>query len=187
MITSVPNWEALTPQEILEYLSTTEDIPDSQVVIVATLMDAVGIDNARTVLGTLKAAAEVDPIIASAYQALNTVGITLHSPERQGLIDAIAANAEWPAELTAAVKGLGVKSRPRYVGLGYDDPPTLQSVETELVALADAAARDLITETLYGSQWNTHIAPILDGNASTATVDNLVSGLRALADAIEGV
>ena len=59
--------------------------------------------------------------------------------------------------------------------------------EAERVAAEELqAARTLVSTTLHGEAWNTHVAPVLDGDINTATVANLVAGLRAMATAIEG-
>ena len=69
---------------------------------------------------------------------------------------------------------------------------TPEQVQAALDAEAERVAAEALStqrmelqEALYGEAWNTHVAPVLDGDEPT--VANLVVGLRALADAVEGV
>jgi len=122
----------MTPQERLDYLLEIETRPNPQVVIVATVIESLGPANARIALGTLKQIGEADPIVGAAYQALVTVGITLHQPDRQEMIVEIGAVAEWPEALTDAVRDLGRTRKPRWQWEGYEEEPTLQQITTEL-------------------------------------------------------
>lgn len=132
MITNITGWASMTAEQIHAHLLETETVPNPQTVITATLIEALGPDAARVVLGSMQSAATVDPIVGAAYQALVTVGITLHQPDRLAMLDALAAASDWPTELTAAVKALGVTTRPRWQSIGYATEPTLQTIEAEL-------------------------------------------------------
>lgn len=130
-ITSIPNWQSQTAEQLHAYLLETETVPNPQTVITATLIEALGPDSARIVLASMQAAATADPIVGAAYQALVTVGITLHQADRLAMIDALAAASGWTPELTAAVKSLGRTTRPRWQSLGYGAEPSLQMMETQ--------------------------------------------------------
>lgn len=131
-VSQIPNWQSQTAEQLHAYLLEVETVPNSQTITTASLLENLGPDSARVVLGSMQAAATSDPIVGAAYQALVTVGITLHQPDRLAMIAALAAAAGWPPELTAAVKALGVTTRPRWQSLGYATEPTLQTIEAEL-------------------------------------------------------
>lgn len=66
-----------------------------------------GVDTARTVAGGIKAAGDVDPIVGSAYIAMSTVGLQLHTDERQAMVDVVGQQAGWSSDLIASLKALG--------------------------------------------------------------------------------
>jgi hypothetical protein len=134
----------MNAQERLDYL--LETIPTNRQIIVADIIAAVGVDASGLVLGTLQAAAATNPVLAAAYQALITVGISLSDELRQGMIDQLALasqsqaeNLRWSNELRDAVKALG--RVPRWTTAGYDTEPTLSQITTEVrkQELEDAA------------------------------------------------
>ena len=60
------------------------------------------------IAAAVKAAAQVNPLMESAFIAFSTTGLQLHTPERQAMIEAIGAGLPW--EAVAAVKALGVRT-----------------------------------------------------------------------------
>ena len=127
----------MTPQERLNYLLEPVTIENPKQIIVADLIEAVGLEGSGLVLGTLQAASAQNPILAAAYQALVTVGISLAGDLRQGMIDQLAAASQaqppelrWSNELRDAVKRLGRVVQPRWVGQ-YATEPTLAQIELE--------------------------------------------------------
>ena len=122
----------MTAQERLDFLLEPVTTNTNRQIIVADIMTAVGVDAGRLVLGTLKAASEADPILAAAYQALVTVGISLSDDLRQGMIDQLAVAGQWPNSVRDAVKALGRVTQPRWATQGYQSQPTLQQIQTEL-------------------------------------------------------
>ena len=132
----------MTPQERLNYLLEPVTIENNRQVIVADLIEAVGLEGSGLVLGTLQAASAQNPILAAAYQALVTVGISLAGDLRQGMIDQLAAASQaqppelrWSNELRDAVKRLGRVVQPRWVGQ-YATEPTLAQIELEVAKQA---------------------------------------------------
>ena len=68
-----------------------------------------GVDTARTVAGGIKAAGDVDPIVGSAYIAMSTVGMQLHTDDRQAMVDVVGQSAGWSSDLIESLKELGKK------------------------------------------------------------------------------
>jgi len=122
----------MTPQERLDQLLKIVDVPTNNQVIVADIINACGIDGAGLILGTLQQAATSNPIVAAAYQALVTVGISISDPLRQGLIDGLAQSGQWPDALRDKLKTLGIVKTAQWQIEGYENQPTLQSITTEL-------------------------------------------------------
>jgi len=153
----------MTPQERLDYLLETETINTNRQVIVADMIQAVGVEGCGLVLGTLQAAAASNPVLAAAYQALVTVGISLSDDLRQGMIDQLAVAGEWPNELRDAVKALGRYTQPRWVGEGYGAEPTLEQVTIELrkQELEDDAVNRLQAFREALSVWSGGEEPVL--------------------------
>ena len=122
----------MTPQDRLNHLLTIVDVPTNKQVIVSDIINACGIEDAGLILGTLQQAATSNPIVAAAYQALVTVGISISDPMRQGLIDGLAQAGQWPDALRDSLKALGIVKTPQWQIEGYESQPTLLSVTTEM-------------------------------------------------------
>jgi hypothetical protein len=122
----------MTPQDRLNHLLTIVDVPTNKQVIVADIINACGIEGAGLILGTLQQAATSNPIVAAAYQALVTVGISISDPMRQGMIDGLSQAGQWPDALRDSLKALGIVKTPQWHIEGYESQPTLLSVTTEL-------------------------------------------------------
>jgi len=173
----------MTPQERLDWLLETVEKPNTQTVIVATVLEALGLDNARIALGSLQQVGQVDPIVGAAYQALATVGITLHQPDRQAMVAAIGQAAQWPSELTTAVQALGKTTGPRWqVDNLYEVEPTLEQVEAEMHAevVAEQARQRQLAIQLRRRQWD-EIATSIRAAIEIETI----STLEQIIDAVE--
>jgi len=132
----------------------------------ADLVGLLGVESAALVGGTIQAAGATNPIFAGAWIALNVTGLQLHTDERQGMIQMLAAAGSWPAELTTAALAAGV---------------TMASLAgSDVTAEECQSAYDA---TVLESQWvvvqNAHI------NANVYVRADLVAGLRAAADTLE--
>ncbi len=127
----------MTPEEQLDYLLAEVWQPTNKAITVAEIVDAVGLDAARLVVGTLQAATAQDPILAASFQALTTVGMSLSSEDRQALIEELAVAGNWPTEVRDAVKALGGVWRTRWQVEGYSAEPTL----------SDLAKRQIVDDT----------------------------------------
>lgn len=62
------------------------------------------------IASAVKSAAQVNPLMESAFIAFSTTGLQLHTTERQSMIDSIGVGL--PGEAVAAMKSLGVRSVP---------------------------------------------------------------------------
>ena len=71
------------------------------------------------------AAAEMEDTLA----AMRTVGVSLSEPERQAVIDQLAASGGWPDAVRDVIKSLGVRREPRWKSEGWDHEPTLGEVQ----------------------------------------------------------
>ena len=135
----------MTAQERLDYLLANVTTLTNRQIIVADIIAAVGVEASGLVLGTLQAAAASNPILAAAYQALVTVGISLSDDLRQGMIDQLAVAGSWPNSVRDAVKALGRVTQPRWHIEGYATEPTLSQITVELTkaSMEDAAVNRL--------------------------------------------
>lgn len=122
--------------EILSDLLVDIWVPTNAAITVAEIVDAVGKDAARLVIGTLQAGASQDPLLASSSNAISTVGMSLSSIDRQEMIDQLAAGGSWPNEVRDAVKALGGVWVGRWSTEGFDAEPTLGDVEGRQSLLA---------------------------------------------------
>ena len=133
----------LPATDILAELLTDVWQPTNAAITVAEIVTAVGTDAARLVIGTLQAGAGLDPLLASSYQAISTVGMSLSGADRQAMIDELAVAGEWPDAVRDAVKTLGGVWVMRCSLEGFDAEPTLAEVTAAQAAAIEA-------ETLAG-------------------------------------
>ena len=181
MITQISNWQSQTAEQLHTYLLASEQVPSGRGRLThAWVAENIGMSVADAVYAAIDS---VSPPTALRYNVGNGIDTTAEFWKQQASAVAVAAPALAPYLET--LRDFEFTTRPRWQALGYETEPTIESVQSELDQLADQAARQAVFETLYGPEWNTHIAPVLDGDRNTATVANLVAGLRALADALE--
>lgn len=167
----------MNAEQKLAYLLESVWVPTNATITVAAIVEAVGLDAGRLVLGTIQAASAQDPILASSYQALSTVGMSLSGDDRQGLIDALATAGQWPDAVRDAVKALGGVSSPRWQIEGYEETPTLKSIAAEI------AASSLATQK---QDWRTRFDAIIN-QIGTVEQSEGIAALRGLADEMEAL
>lgn len=126
----------LHADEILSDLLAEVWVPTNAAITVAEIVDAVGKDAARLVIGTLQAGASQDPLLASSVSAISTVGMSLSSIDRQEMIDQLAAGGGWPDAVRDAVKALGGAYVGRWSLAGFDAEPTIEQVQSRQSLLA---------------------------------------------------
>jgi hypothetical protein len=156
----------MNAQERLAYLLESVWVPTNRQVLFADITGAVGLEATALVVGTMKAASAANPLMDTIIIAMSTVGLSLSSPERQGVIDSLAIAGEWPDAVRDAVKALGGVDRPRWQVEGYESEPTIEQVQTELTKqqLADAAADAYQAFREALAAWDgTGVAPVLGG------------------------
>jgi len=151
----------LPAADILAQLLTDVWQPTDAAITVAEIVAAVGTDAARLVVGTLQAGAGLDPLLASSYQAISTVGMSLSGADRQAMIDQLAVGGNWPDPVRDAVKALGGGWVGRWLLEGFDAEPTLSQVETRKDEEAEVVHRQ--KAKLAGVRFGEQFA--IDGDA----------------------
>jgi len=151
----------LPAAEILAELLTDVWQPTNAAITVAEIVTAVGTDAARLVIGTLQAGAGLDPLLASSYQAISTVGMSLSGADRQAMIDDLAVGGSWPDAVRDSVKALGGVWVGRWSLEGFDAEPTLSQVEARKDEEAEVVHRQ--KAKLAGVRFGEQFA--IDGDA----------------------
>ena len=146
---------------ILAELLTDVWQPTNAAITVAEIVAAVGTDAARLVIGTLQAGAGLDPLLASSYQAISTVGMSLSGADRQAMIDELAVGGSWPDAVRDGVKALGGVWVGRWSLEGFDAEPTLGQVEARKDEEAEVVHRQ--KAKLAGVRFGEQFA--IDGDA----------------------
>lgn len=129
-----------------------------------------GMDLARKVAAALKTL-DSDPFIYSIHLAISTIGVELHTDDRQDFIDQIGVAGGLTADEVAQVKALGKAIKPVWQVEGLAQAPSLQEVETAVAAVK--LERDL------AKQMNEVIQPASSDRAT------LVAALRQAATNLE--
>jgi hypothetical protein len=160
----------MNAQERLAYLLESVWVPTNRQVLFADITATVGLEATALVVGTMKAASAANPLMDTIIIAMSTVGLSLSSPERQGVIDSLAIAGEWPDAVRDAVKALGGINRPRWQSEGYSSEPTLEQITIEL------AKQD----------WRERFDAILNQIGTVEQADG-VAALRVMADEMEAV
>jgi hypothetical protein len=164
----------MTPQEKLDQLFEAVWEPTDQIVTVGVIVQAVGLDAARLVIGTLQKESASDPLLSASLGALTTVGMSLSSIERQGMIDQLALAGDWPELLRASVKALGGVWRPRWQVEGYPAEPTLDGVIKR--QMIEATRSQISAKATAINAWLDAIDPdTLDPTAMRLYCDSLLA------------
>lgn len=98
------NWSAVAA--LLN--AQTVEVRNDKSWTMADLITYLGPESAAIVGGTIQAAGVANPIFAGAWLAINITGLQLHTDERQAMIQSLATEAGWPAELTSAALSAGL-------------------------------------------------------------------------------
>jgi hypothetical protein len=185
MLNNVPNYQSLTPQEIVAYLTESVSVPTNRVITLGVLREALTQEAYFLVRQTLEAATvpQSDSVeakavaadISDALAALRTVGISLSGTDRQSAIDILAAAGRWPDPLRDLIKSLGRYWLPRWQHLGLANEPTVESVEAELAAEALEAKKNQLR-----AQFDSILNQI-----GTIEQSQAVDALRSIADELE--
>lgn len=155
IFTTHPDLLAWSDEEVLQWLLETLSIPDPRPVTMARLregelplplyfelrksfIDAKDLATSPNLEDRIRAEE-----IADTQAALAGGGFNLHTPERQALLEAMAPQLGWSAELLAALKRVGVPVVPRWRTEGLGEQPTLASVAAwRTAALAELVAAE---------------------------------------------
>jgi hypothetical protein len=123
----------MNAEERLAWLLETEWVPTNRQVVFADITAVVGLEATALVVGTMKAASATNPLLDTVIIAMSTQGLSLSTPERQGVIDALATAGSWPDALRDAVKALGGVWRPRWQSAGYASEPTIADAKRDIL------------------------------------------------------
>jgi hypothetical protein len=132
----------------LAELLETQWVPTNKAVLFADITAVVGLEATALVVGTIKAAGAQNPLMDTILIAMSTVGLSLSTAERQGVIDMLAAAGSWPDEVRDAVKSLGGTYKPQWQSEGYESEPTMESVQAEIDAARLINAKALFNERM---------------------------------------
>jgi len=94
---------------------------------VAAIVLAIGKDETRLVLGTIKAVAEQDPLVDAFYVKLCSYGEDWADPEWQKSIDDLAKIGNWSEDTVNKLKAMGIVPRTLWEEWGVPEP-TLEQV-----------------------------------------------------------
>lgn len=149
-IQQLPDWQTLTAEQIRDALAAkTYEVRDQTPLTMGEILSTLGMADGGLVSGTVRAVAVENPIIDDARMGLNTAGVMLHTPERQGMIDMLAVVGEWPDELRDAVKALRVRMESQWFGFGGDgEVPSVDAISDAVTEYKDTEARQAALNTL---------------------------------------
>jgi hypothetical protein len=122
----------MNAEQRLEHLLDSVWVPTNRAVLFADITAVVGLEATALVVGTVKAAAATNPLMDTILIAMSSVGLSLSTAERQGVIDTLAVAGTWPDAVRDAIKALGGVNRPRWQIEGYATEPTIESVQAEI-------------------------------------------------------
>lgn len=91
------------------------------------------LDKSRLVLGTIKAAADADPLVWAFSQKINGGSQDFADPSIGPMIDQLAAAGKWPSDVTEAMHAIGIKTMPRWQKAGVASEPTEEQIKRILL------------------------------------------------------
>jgi len=130
--------------------SLTITIRDPTPVTYADLTRDLGESARQLVAGTVRAIAKSDSPLAGEMADAHTVllneqgGLTLHTDERQAMLDTVAGVGKWPEQLTAAIKARGVRTE-QLVGRVVTAEQCKNEWQAHQTAVADAVKTVSVT------------------------------------------
>lgn len=111
------NWN-----EVLNVLNTTTvTVRNPKQWTLGEIEQILGADAARIIASAIKNAATDDPLIESAFVAVSTSGIQLHTEQRQAMIATIGQTAGLSSEQIAAMQTLGIATKSVLEANGYSN------------------------------------------------------------------
>ncbi len=123
----------------------------------------------RLVIGTLNTMAAQDALVdAYRLKFVSGNGLPFNLPNTQDLIGQLAALGNWPSDVTAAVKAIGIETGPRWQAAGLDALPTEQACQ--------AALDQIATAEWWAHVTNDIVPPLLTANAPKAEIITAIQG-----------
>ena len=186
--------EGKTPDEIAVLLREQNvRVDNNQAWTLGLIETTLGEDTAMTLAGVIQQASQTNPLMASAFTAMSTTGIELHSDARQAMIEQIGTAAGMTADQIAQVKALGVT----YEAIDPDATPesvqalidaeSVASDETRHEVLLSAnrstsgevrvVARVTAVEFLDGQPLRRGVTQSVNTPELTAAIEAIVEGL----------
>ena len=183
-----------TPDEIAVLLREQNvRVDNNQAWTLVLIETTLGEDTAMTLAGVIQQASQTNPLMASAFTAMSTTGIELHSDARQAMIEKIGTAAGMTADQIAQVKALGVT----YEAIDPDaTPESVQAlIDAESVASDETrhevlmsvnrstdgnvriTARVTPVEFFEGQQLRRGTSQVVSSPELTAAVTAIVEGL----------
>lgn len=147
-IKQVPNYQSLSPQQIINYLNESVEVVNMRGWTPEAMRKEGGLtfEEAMTVMETLR---QGQGLFASAFQWLSTreEGLEFGSDEKQSLIGYASAMGEWEKDhpgLTAKMKALGRSTMKRHQQLGLAELPTVEQIEDALNPDFDTESKEVL-------------------------------------------
>jgi hypothetical protein len=176
----------MNAEQRLAYLLESVFVPTNALVTIGMIRNALPTETYGLVLATfagakipasnsfadIAKAAEME----SSFIAMSGSGLGLSTPDRQAVIDQLAAAGEWPNAVRDAVKVLGGVSRPRWQIEGYQSAPTLESVQKQMLIDATRTAVNSRTTAING--W----LDAIDMSQSLAEIEAYIADLLSSVD-----
>ena len=168
----------LTPAQIAaELQAQTVAVENKTLWTFGAIEATIDATTARLIAGVVQAAGQADPLMSSAFVALSTTGLQLHTAARQALIEQIGQTAGMTADQIAVVKGLGLTITHPYAEV------TEQEV-TDCIADYNREQMRMVTWQAWQDAYNANVSPVLDG--ADPSLANLIGGVTAALAALEG-
>jgi len=152
---------------------------------IGELSEIVGLEGAAVVAYTIDKAGEEDTpmggLMSSIGKAVSTVGVSLHTDERQGMIDQLAVGGGWPDVLRDAIKSAGVT----YVSLA-GEVVTAEQCKAVIVADTKATVIENVI-TAITAKANNITASLGDEHTGSLTIVELEARIAALMASVNGL
>lgn len=146
VIKNIPDWQSLSAQQIVDYLSVVEVIPNTTLYNGKAFEDLVtsgyfSLEEVTTLLGAMKSS----PLFEMAFISMSTgEALEFYSDSRQGLIRQLATAAGWSDTFKDKVLALGRTTQARYITFGLTSAPTVEEVAFALNPTYDSLSKEVL-------------------------------------------
>lgn len=146
VIKNIPDWQSLSSQQIVDYLSVVEEVPNTTLYNGKAFEDLVtngyfSLEEVTILLGAMKSS----PLFEMAFISMSTgEALEFYSDARQGLIRQLATAAGWSDTFRDKVLALGKTTQARYITLGLTSVPTVEEVAFALNPTYDSLSKEVL-------------------------------------------